>query len=302
MTRAQRAAAWTLGASLAVWIAWCSTPWGSVGTSLPLLNLVTPPRAAQTIGYAAALLLCLVLSRATRFGPGTALVVAGTCGLVTAYGVANLRAALPSLSTTEVWVAAVVVSACVGVVTLFPQRWWSVLPACLVLLWTGAQVNPVVFGLGDLRASGAAGAARQIGAAAREDGTFVASDDPFVSALLVANGAPSITGWQITGPRQEPWRVLDPDGSDEELWNRGASYLRMTFDGAPGAEPVIANPNPDIIQVSLDPCAIPAELDVRTLIASSKLDAPCLTLERTFDWSGRRQRVYSVADAGSARS
>ncbi len=211
-----------------------------------------------------------MLSRATRFGPGTALVVAVTCGLVTAYGVANLRAALPSLSTTEVWVTALVVSGCVGVVTLFPQRWWSVLPACLVLLWTGAQVNPVVFGLGDLRASGAAGAARQIGAAARANGTSVASDDPFVSALLVANGAPSITGWQITGPRQELWRVLDPDGSDEELWNRGASYLRMTFDGAPGTEPVIANPNPDIIQVSLDPCAIPAELDVRTLIAEQQ--------------------------------
>ena len=27
--------------------------------------------------------------------------------------------------------------------------------------------------------------------------------------------------------------LLDPDGSDEELWNRGASYLRFTFDGAP---------------------------------------------------------------------
>ncbi len=71
----------------------------------------------------------------------------------------------------------------------------------------------------------------------------MASDDPFVSALLVANGAPSVTGWQISGPRQDAWRLLDPDGSDEELWNRGASYLRFTFDGAAGAEPVISTPS-----------------------------------------------------------
>ena len=163
---------------------------------------------------------------------------------------------------------------------------------CLVLLWTAAQVNPVILGLGDLRASDAAGAARQIGAAAREDGTFVASDDPFVSALLVANGAPSVTGWQISGPRQDEWRLLDPDGSDEELWNRGASYLRFTFDGAPGAEPVISNPNPDIVQVSVDPCGLPEELRIGTLVSTTKLDAPCLTQRREFVWGGKRQRVY----------
>ncbi len=94
-TRAQRAAVWTLGLSLAVWVAWCSAGWGAFGASLPLLNLVAPPRAAQTVGYAAALLLCLVLSRAARIGPWPALVVAAACGLATAYGVTNLRAALP---------------------------------------------------------------------------------------------------------------------------------------------------------------------------------------------------------------
>ena len=293
-TRAQRAAIVALGLSLTVWVAWCAVGWGTFGASLPLFNLVAPARAAQTVGYAAALLLCLVLSRAARIGPWPALVVAVACGLTTAYGVSNLRAALPTMSLTEVWVVSLVVAACVWLVTVFATRWQAVVPVCLLLLWIAVQVNPVIFGLGDLRASDAAVAARQIGAAAREEGAFVASDSPYVSALLVANGAPSVTGWQIAGPRPDEWRLLDPDGSDEELWNRGASYLRFTFDGVAGAEPVISNPNPDIVSVSVDPCGLPDELRIGTLVSRHKLDAPCLTQSQEFVWGRKRQRVYTV--------
>ena len=123
------------------------------------------------------------------------------------------------------------------------------MPVCLLLLWTAAPVNPVILGLGDLRDSDAAEAAREIGAAARDDGTFVASDDPYVSALLVANGVPSVTGWQISGPRQDEWRLLDPMGATGALEPRGR-ILRFTFDGAAGAEPVTSNPSADIVQVS----------------------------------------------------
>ena len=293
-TRAQRAAVWTLGLSLAFWVAWCSAGWGAFGESLPLVNLVAPTRAAQTVGSAAALLLCLALSQAARIGPRQALVVAGACGLATAYGVTSLRAALPTLTFTEVWVATFAVAVCVWLVTVFPTRWQAVVPVCLLLLWTAAQVNPVIFGLGDLRDSDAAETAREIGAAARDDGTFVASDDRFVSALLVANGVPSVTGWQISGPRQDEWRLLDPDGSDEELWNRGASYLQLTFDGAAGAEPVISTPSADIVQVSVDPCGLPEELRIGTLVSSAKLDAPCLTESQELVWGRKRHRVYTV--------
>jgi hypothetical protein len=297
-TTAQRAAIWGLALVVGVWVLWCSVAWGGPGASLPLLNLVTAPRAAQTAGYGAALLLCLVLSRADRVGRGTALAVAAWCGLLTAYGVTNLRAALPTLSTAEVWVSSLVVVACVWLVTVFPHRWQAVVPVCLVLLWTGYQVNPVILGLGDLRDSEAAAAAREIGDSARKQGEYVASDNPFVSALLVGNGAPSVTGWQITGPRADRWRLLDPEGDDEETWNRGASYLRMSFDAAAGADPVISNPNPDIVQVSVDPCGIPERLDIGVLVSGAELDRPCLTLDTTFEWSGAPQYVYAVTARG----
>ncbi len=68
--------------------------------------------------------------------------------------------------------------------------------------------------------------------------------------------------------------LLDRDGSDAELWNRGASYLRFTFDGAPGAEPVISTPSPDIVQVSVDPCGLPEQLRIATLIRPSGSTRP----------------------------
>ena len=233
-TTEQRAAIWGLWLVTGGWVLWCTVAWGGLGAKLPLLNLVPAPRAAQTAGFSAALLLCLVLSRAHRITPGIGLAVAGWCGLLTAYGVTSLRAALPTLSPTEVWVTSLVVVACVWAVTVFPHRWQSVLGVSLVLLWSGYQVNPVILGLGDLRDSDAAVAARGLGERARAAGEYIASDDPFVSALLVGNGAPSVTGWQITGPREESWLLLDTDREYEDAWNRGASTSHGLRWGARG--------------------------------------------------------------------
>ncbi len=54
--------------------------------------------------------------------------MAAACGLATAYGVTSLRAALPTLSVAEVWVASLAVAACVWLVTVFPPRWQAVVP------------------------------------------------------------------------------------------------------------------------------------------------------------------------------
>ncbi len=72
----------------------------------------------------------------------------------------------------------------------------------------------------------------------------------------------------------------------------------MGFGGEPGADPVISNPNPDIVQVDVDPCGIPAGLDIGVLVSTAELDRPCLSLERTFKWSGARHYVYAVEPSG----
>ncbi|WP_295658127.1 hypothetical protein, partial [uncultured Nocardioides sp.] len=291
---ARRAALWALGGASVLWLAWSTISWGTLGEHLPLLNLVPGPRAAQTVGYPASLLLCVVLSRVPAVGLRGALPVAATCALATAYGVSSLQEALPAIGTATVLLSGALVGALVLATTVW-RSWVPVSGVVVALLVSGYFVNPVTFGLGDLRESGAAGAARVLADQAREGGTVVAADSPFVSALLFGNGVPSLTGYQSSGPDEDAWRLLDPDGRYEEQWNRGASFLRVSFDRRPGAAATMANPNPDIIDVSLDPCEVDPRLRLGHIVTGApELPFACLTRTSSFTWSGVRQYVYAV--------
>jgi len=297
---AKRAALVGLVAVTIVWLLWCMVTWGAWAAHLPLLNLVPAPRSAQTVGYAAALVLCVVLSRVDRPALRTSVSVGSVCALVTAYGVSNLQqSAVPTLSTADVWVASAATGLLVGVVTRWPTRVLPVLAVTAVTAYAGYLVNPVMFGLGDLRASDSAAAARRLGVEARQQGRYVASDSPFVSALMVANGVPTLTGYQTGGPDAATWAVLDPDGGQEEGWNRGSSFIWMTFDKAAGQPAEITNPNPDVINVSVDPCEL-ADLDVGYVVTGANLTNSCLTKRSTFTWAGGRQFVYRVSPSASS--
>ena len=291
----RRAATWVLAGATALLTAWAAVNWGGLGESVPLLNFVSAPRAAQTVGVVASLLLGVVLSRVDRITLRQALPAALACAAVTAYGVSSLQSALPTITTTRVFVTSLVVGVLVLVVTRW-RHWTTVLAVTAVLVGTGWWINPVTFGLGDLRASGAAATARAVGDRAEREGTYVATDDPFVDAMLVANGLPMVTGYQPSGPVVDKWLVLDPERRYEDAWNRGASYLRMSFAGKPGSDPVIEAPGADSILVTVDPCGIPEELRVRRLITPSKLTGTCLKQEKKLQWKGVPVRVYSVAD------
>jgi hypothetical protein len=296
---AKRAALVGLTAVTVLWLLWCTVTWGSWAQHLPLLNRVEPPRSAQTVGYAAALILCVVLSRVERTAWRGSVTVAAICGLVTAYGVSNLQQAIPSLTTTDIWAVSAVTAVLVLLVTHWPTRALPVLAVTAVLAYSGYLVNPVNFGLGDLRASDSAAAARRLGHEARSHDAYVASDSPFVSGLLVANGVPMLNGYQTGGPDRDAWAVLDRDGTQEDGWNRGSSFIWMSFDRPAGEPPQITNPNPDVIQVSVDPCEL-AELDVAYLVSGANLENPCLTKRSTFEWAGAPQFVFSVAPASAS--
>ncbi len=293
--RGQRAALTALAGVTTFWLLWCVVSWGPWSSSIPLVSLVSAPRAAQTVGYGAALVLCIVVSQAATPRGYHLLAVAGLCGLVTAYGVSTLQSAVPTLGSWPVWLSAFGCGAVVWLVTRFPSHWAPVALVVAVLLVGGYKINPVNFGLGDLRASPSAGFARHLGALAREKDGSIAADSEFVSALLVANGAPTLTGYQTSGPDIDRWNLLDPDGRYEESWNRGASYLRMTFDGKPGADPVMTNPNPDIIQVSVDPCELGVDgLEVSYVVSQADLTNDCLRPAGRFTWSGVPNYVFEV--------
>jgi hypothetical protein len=299
-TPRMRAAVWGLALTTGFWVLWCTISWGSFGASLPGINLVPPGRAAQSVGFGSAMLLAVALGRAPRSGRLTALVPAALCVAVTVYGLLDLQEILPSLATPTLVVICVIVGALVWLLTAYP-RGLPVALACLVLLYPVAHVNPVLFGLGDLRASDSAHVAEKLADRARAQGRFIASDSPATSALLVANGAPMITGWQISGPNEQQWRKLDPTGKYEGAWNRGASYLTILFEQERTPEPVVAALVADVIQIAVHPCEVPKSLHLGWIVTSTPHRGGCLELEREFLWSGQQQFLYSIREGGTNR-
>ena len=114
---------------------------------------------------------------------------------------------------------------------------------------------------------------------------------------------PALTGYQVTGPDAEQWELLDPERKAEDVWNRGASYLYVTFsqlDGKPpGAEPTIITTAPDVIAVIVDPCWLAeSDLGVSHVVSIAELDSPCVEETDTFTWYDGPQHVYALQSAG----
>jgi hypothetical protein len=299
LTTPERWVAGVLAGATLLWTSWAMVDWGTLGSKVPVLSVVLPSRAAQTVGFLATLLACVVLSQTTREGRRrTWLLAGGVSALVTAYGVSSLQHAFPHQSTTSVWVTSLVTGALVAAVTRWPDRWVPVIAVALACGLIGYKVNPIIFGLGDLRDTRAAHTVQDLGTKARADHTLVVTDYQMTAALLVANGVPSLAGYQVTGPVRSAWHRLDPSGRYEDNWNRGASYLRFTFDGKPGQAPVVTNPGPDFVFVSVDPCTLPRYFPVSHIVSPTHLRQSCLTQVGTFRWSGVVNRVYQLNPTG----
>lgn len=269
--------------------------WGSFGEHLPLISTVLPVRAAQTAGFSAAILMVLLVSRLTGDQSRLALAAAATTGVVTAYGAGDARRALPDLTAWQVWLAVLAVSAVTYAVTRWPTRAWPVAGSLLVCLAAGFDSNPVVHGVGELRSSPAAGAARDLVERAERDGTVIATNSMATNALLIANGGPMLTGNQVTGPRVSEWEKIDPEHAFEGVWNRGASYLYLAFDGERDTPPWVEELAPDVIVVHAHPCWIAeSDLDVGYLVSTLEIPGRCVAPLRTFKWNGGPQYVYEL--------
>lgn len=293
-SRAQSSAATTLACAIGVWSLWITLPWGTFGESVPVLNLVPPLRVAQTLGVPAALLLCVVLGRVTAARSSSQILLpAVLCALLTGYAVGDLRNALSTLGSGKVWLIAIGTGLAAAALIRFPRSRLVTVAITVLLAIPAVTVNPIIFGLGDLRASDSARAARALRDEAGPG--YVASDSWLADGLLVANGVPLVTGYQVTGPVRSAWAKVDPEGQYEPVWNRGASYLKMEFAGAPGSAPVVSNPAPDVIMITVDPCWLRRSgLRVRYLVTERTLTG-CVRRTGGFTWSGRALNVYTWA-------
>lgn len=294
--RRHRWATLTATAVVGFWFTWILVDFGTPGSQVPGLNMVPPQRAADVIGYVAILLVCLLLpALPDRPRRGFAVLAGAVVGLVTAHAGSLLRSQnMADLSVMSIWIASFVVAALVVAITLRPRFWGTYAVAVALAFALVAKVNPVLFGLGDLRGSGIAQELLEEGADARANGDVWVSDSPYVDTLLAATGVPSLSGRQLAGPDLDGWGALDPERAHEEVWNRGGSYIWFAWDDDPDLK--FTNAGPDVISVAGSPCAI-AELmpEVSTIIASHPLDQPCLMEVDTFTWATGEHWVYDIA-------
>lgn len=313
----EKGAMGALAGATVLFAAWSMFDWGPLGESVPLLSSLMPSRTAQTVGFPATLLMCLVVSAWARSseaeaeaGPeaeaGTgpdarrvrrrrALQVAVVVGVVTAYAVSDLKNPWPGMPSWQVWTAVAVTTALMWAFVRHPRHWVPVVAAVVVSLLAFADANPLTFGLGDLRNSPAAERARGLRDVSIESRSRMVTDSMGANALLVANGVPMLSGYQVTGPVREQWEVLDPEGDYELVWNRGASYLLFAFDKPEGAAPEVIEEGFDVIRVHTDACWLAeSPWRVERLVSEAGIASRCAKQVGTIAWNGTEQKVYRL--------
>ncbi|MDF2506657.1 MAG: hypothetical protein K0Q52_516 [Microbacterium sp.] len=293
--RATAAALVPLVALGVFWLGWCTVNWGAIGELIPLANRVPSYRATNATGFIATIAFCLYMTtwkRPTR--RAVPVVIASMAAFLSAYAGASLQLGyLPALPNWIVALSALVTGAVVFALLYWPGKAWSMATAGLAAAAMTVTVVPILFGLGDLRASDTARQFLAYGDDARATGTLWASDDSFVDAMMTATGTPALSARQQMGPDTEQWLRLDPSGENEHAWNRGGMYYRFDWREEPGID--FTNPNLDVLVMSASPCTVAERIPELAYISSTHLlDLSCLEPAGTFEWSGSEHYIYAL--------
>lgn len=180
---------------------------------------------------------------------------------------------------------------------------WKPLVSMSALAVIGLAVslpaNPFVRGLDPLTSSPFATMVRDIHRAdGNDDGVWI-TDTWDSSSVITAAGVNNLSGVNLY-PNADAWRVLDPEGRYEDVWNRYA-ITRWTFDPT-ATIPVITLVQDDVVAVRLDPCGVQLDqLGVNHIVTAGRLLADvappaCLTAVQDIDSPvGTPMRVFDRA-------
>lgn len=287
----------TVGLSILL-TSWCLVRWPGILAKVTFIDLVSPERVGPFVGMFGTICLALLLGvpeRRTRvleeLRRSGVWIVVGVTALIAAWGATELKIlAFPAMSVRSLWLSVLVIAV---VVALLLTRWWrwALGLAIAMAVVSGAMVNPVTDGIGALGDSHAATLVRKLDRTtiASSDGAW-AADSGYVNGLLNAQGVNSLSSFN-NPVSARGWRILDPDGKYEVEWNR---YAYIIFDWKPGlTQPQMSNPAPDGVIVSADPCdSRLTRLNLRLVVATETLDAPCLRDVARFRWMGTNTIVY----------
>jgi hypothetical protein len=289
---------------VALFATWCMFAWPDGAAKLFPLSIIPPPRLGQVIGIPATIAFALMLNAWSRTSAEsrfpTAMVAAIGTGFVTGMAGSTLRLTyLGTYSTPSILLVSLISAGVVFVALAWPRRWFALVPMAIAIIPVVLAVNPVQQGFGDLRDGRTAAQVRHIGADLHGSQSW-AADDYYMDAFLMANAQRSLSGQAWVGPNRDAWHKLDPTGSFEDVWNRGASFVRFNW-GTAGAATDIRLAQADLIDVGVDPCN-PALSDLHLRIISSghPISAPCARERAILHFGNADRYIYDIVavDAG----
>ena len=278
-----------------LWSAWVSIRFPESLSNLPVFSLVTPSRAAAVLGIISALLFAFSttsitdtkardVSKTIKWVFVGAGILAGTLTFLA--GLA-LHESIPRLGIVRICLATSLITVLTSLICISKTRTYGLIGLSIFSVLMVSQVNPLQRSSDGL----AFGQVPSHLQAMNNKGSYWASNSGAVDALFMANGLNSLSGQQLIGPETVAWLQLDPEHNSEAIWNRGASYVSFAWSSSPLLS--ITSPNPDVIQIEIDPCELNREYpNLEYVVSSSKLENECLVKVYEFEQIGRLMSVY----------
>jgi len=147
---------------------------------------------------------------------------------------------------------------------------WAATGLLVAGLVIAGNVNPLYVGAFDLRET--ATGERVMDLDDEESGTWLGVGSQSVMALLMQTGVEAYNGVQIYPP-DELWDDVDPDGDDEQSWNR-LGHIQWQFGVG---EPELSAPQVDVVRGTFDPCSTFAQENVDYVLTDQPVvDDTCL--------------------------
>ena len=283
------------GMVVTLWLVWITVNLPNLFSTIPVLSLVRPDRAAAVFGIVSALFFAFstisndVDSVTTSLSKNLKIAItAGVlAGSLTILGGLALQESIPRLGIIRVSMATIIAAVLTYLICFSKTRAYGLIGLSLFSVLMVSQINPLQRSADGL----AFGQVPSNLVAMDKERGYWASDSGAVDAIFMANNLKSLSGQQLIGPEISAWLQLDPGRNSEAAWNRGASYV--SFAWGTSQVPSITTPNGDVIQIEIDPCELRRKYPtLEHIVSSSKLTNECLVQVYEFEQIGRLMSVY----------
>ena len=283
-------------APLSFFLLWIIAPWSKGVSEFFLMSKFQPERIMQILGVLAPIVFVLSVAywreqkREKGSNTNFPILIGLMSFVLTLQGTVSLRQRLlGDISIQAIWLTALVTAAAISL--SFTLKFWRMGLAIVLAatLFSGANVNPIVRGHGIFGNSGAMEALQS--AQSLNQGRW-ASDNYTFDSVPAGGGMRLLSGSQGNGPNLAAYRLLDPNESFNQIWNRAGSYV--FFNWQTGPEIGFVNPGVDIIAIQIDPCnKVLNQFDLSWVVSSNDLSShTCLRYYVNIIFQGTRYNVY----------